>query len=143
MPDYLKYWKVVRHYIKSKYDLTTADLDMLMFLKSEKYFSKDDFDEFNELLSWDKNRFESLRERGWIEVFRKRHGKKKAIYQLSYKAARVISSVYKKLEGEEISESKSNNPLFLKNIGYMDTVFRNYIKKLNKAIRQQRHLSQK
>jgi hypothetical protein len=143
MPDYLKYWKVVRYYVKSRYGLTTADLDMLMFLKSEKYFSKDDFDEFNELLSWDKNRFESLRERGWIEVFRKRKGNKKAVYQLSYKASRVIVSVYKKLEGEEISESKSANPLFLKNIGYMDTVFRNYIKKLNKAIRQQRHLSQK
>ena len=116
MPDYLKYWKVVRYYIKSKYDLTTADLDMLMFLRSEKYFSKDDFDEFNELLSWDKNRFESLRERGWIEVFRKRNGKRKAIYQLSSKAVRGITSIYKKLEGEEIPESKSNNPLFLKNI---------------------------
>ena len=97
MPDYLKYWKVIRYYAKSKYGLTTADLDMIMFLKSEKYFSKDDFDEFNELLSWDKNRFESLRERDWIEVFRKRSGKKKAIYQLSYKAVRVIGSIYKKL----------------------------------------------
>ena len=143
MPDYLKYWKVIRYYAKSKYGLTTADLDMIMFLKSEKYFSKDDFDEFNELLSWDKNRFESLRERDWIEVFRKRSGKKKAIYQLSYKAVRVIGSIYKKLEGEESPEAKSNNPLFLKNIGYMDKVFRNYIKKLNKSIRQQRHLSQK
>ena len=143
MPDYLKYWKVIRYYAKSKYGLTTADLDMIMFLKSEKYFSKDDFDEFNELLSWDKNRFESLRERDWIEVFRKRSGKKKAIYQSSYKAVRVIGSIYKKLEGEEIPEAKSNNPLFLKNIGYMDKVFRNYIKKLNKSIRQQRHLSQK
>jgi hypothetical protein len=143
MPDYLKYWKVVRYYVKAKYGLSTADLDMLLFLKSEKYFGKDDFDEFNELLSWDKNRFESLRERSWIEVFRKRRGKKKAVYQLSYKAERCIASIYKKLEGEEIPESTSSNPLFLKNLGYMDTVFRNYIKKLNQSIRQQRHHSEK
>ena len=71
MKDYLKYWRVVRYFIKSKYGLTTADLDMLLFLNSEGYFSKDDFYEFNELLSWDKNRFENLRTNGWIEVFRK------------------------------------------------------------------------
>ena len=83
MHNYLKYWRVVRYFIKAKYGLSQADLDVLLFLSSEKYFSKNDFDEFDELLSWDKNRFEDLRTKGWIEVFRKRTGKNKAIYQLS------------------------------------------------------------
>lgn len=143
MVDYLKYWRVVRYYVKRKYNITQAELEMLLFLRSEKYFSKDNFDEFDELLSWNKNRFEKLRKEGWIDSFRKKDGKRRAVYQLSYKAQRMITSVYKKLEGEEIPESKSSNPLFLEGANYTDKVYRNYIKKLNKAIRQQQHLSQK
>ena len=61
MVDYLKYWRVIRHYAKRKYGVTTPELEMLLFLRSEKYFSKDDFDEYNELMSWDKNIFEKMR----------------------------------------------------------------------------------
>ena len=143
MVDYLKYWRVIRYFIKQKYGLTQAELEMLLFLRSEKYFSKDDFDELDELLSWNKNRFEKLRQEGWIEVFRKKEGKRRVVYQLSYKAQRMITTLYKKLEGEEIPESKSSNPLFLKNVSYTDKVYRNFILKLNQSIRQLQHLSQR
>lgn len=139
MKDYLKYWRVVRYFVQAKYKLSTPDLEMLLFLRSEKYFSKDKFDEFDELISWDKHRFERLRQEGWIEVFRKRHGATKALYQLSYKANRMLTSVYKKLEGEEIPETHGVNPLFLKNVSYTDKVYRNFIKEMNSFIRQQRH----
>ena len=39
--DCLKYWRVIRYFIKSKYGLTTGDLDMLLFLYSEEIFSKE------------------------------------------------------------------------------------------------------
>jgi len=142
MLDYLKYWRVVRYFVKRKYGLSQSELEMLLFLRSEKYFSKDDFDEFDELLSWDKNRFEKLRKEGWIESFRKKIGNRRTVYQLSYKCQRMITTIYKKLEGEEIPESKSSNPLFLSGASYSDKVYRNYIKKLNKSIRQQQHPSQ-
>lgn len=35
--DYLKYWKVIRYFIKAKYKISTGELDMLLFLYSEKY----------------------------------------------------------------------------------------------------------
>jgi len=70
--DYLKYWRVVRYFIKAKYGLTQADLDILLFLYSEKYFSKDKFDEFDELISWDEDRFDKLLRDGWLNVFRKK-----------------------------------------------------------------------
>ena len=69
--DYLKYWRVVRYYIKKKYKLTTAELETLLFLKTEGRFSRDDFQKFNEVISWNKDRFEKLRRDGWIVVFRK------------------------------------------------------------------------
>ena len=126
--DYLKYWRVIRQFIKSKYGLTQADLDMLLFLYTEDYFSKDKFQEFNELLSWDVTRFDRLRRDKWIEVFRKHMGKRKALYTLSYKTKRMIDSLYKKLNGEEIPTSPSKNPMFKRNVKYSDKVYRNFMK---------------
>jgi hypothetical protein len=68
--DYLKYWRVIRQYIKARYELSQADLDMLLFLYSEGYFGKDKFREFAQLVSWDVNRFDRLLTQGWIENFR-------------------------------------------------------------------------
>ena len=137
--DYLKYWKVIRYFVQAKYGIRSADLDMLLFLYSEKYFSKTQFKEFNELLSWDVSRFSRLLRDGWISVFRKRQGNKKTLYELSYKGKRMISSVYKKLNGEEIPMSESANPMFAKNVSYSDKVYRNMIIRMNKYIREQRH----
>jgi len=143
--DYLKYWRVVRYFVKAKYKLNQEDLEMLLFLYSEKYFDKGKFQEYNNLLSWNKNRFEKLRQNGWIEVFRKpiRSRGIKGIYALSYKAKRVIQLVYKRLEGKEIATSNSKNPLFKKNVSYSDKVYRNMIIEMNKFIKQQRHLPEK
>ena len=137
--DYLKYWRVIRYFIKAKYNLTQADLDILFFLYSESYFSKDRFDEFDELLSWNVNRFDNLLRDGWIEVFRKRSGKTKGLYQLSYKAVRLISSTYKKLQGEEIPTSQSTNPIYAKNVSYSDKVYKNFITEMNKELKQRKN----
>ena len=139
--DYLKYWRVISYFIKTKYNLKQAELDTLLFLNSESYFSKAKFKEFNELLSWNKRRFDILLRDGWIEVFRKRSGVHKTLYQLSYKSQRLLKSIYDKLEGTEIPDSQ-HNPMFHRNVSYTDKVYRNMIKEMNKTIRQQRHSSQ-
>ena len=114
--DCLKYWRVIRYFVKQKYGLTTADLDMLLFLYSEDIFSKEKFEEFDNLLSWDEDRFDRLLRDGWIEVFRRRRKKFKTLYGLTFKTQRVINSIYKKLSGEEIPTDVSNNPMFAKNV---------------------------
>jgi len=141
MKDYLKYWRIIRQYIKVKYNLTQSELDVLLFLNSEGYFNKDKFAEFDKILSWDEGRFNKLLRDGWIEVFRKRQGKIKGLYTLSYKAKRVVTSVYKKLNGDELPTSPSQNPMFLKNVSYTDKRYREAIIDMNDFIRQQRHLS--
>lgn len=141
--DYLKYWRVIRQFIKVKHGLTQSDLDILLFLKSEEYFSKDKFKEFDDLISWERNRFERLRKEGWIEVFRKKTGKRKALYQISTKGKRVTTSIYKYLNGKEIPTSNDGNPMFLRNVSYTDKVYRNFIIKMNAFIKQQRHQTQK
>ena len=51
---------------------------------------------------------------------------------LSYKSQRVITSIYKKLNGEEIPTSQSTNPMFAKNVSYTDKVYRNMVLEMNK-----------
>jgi len=141
--DYLKYWKVIRYFVKAKYKINSADLDMMLFLYSEKYFGKHQFNEFDDLLSWDVNRFSRLLRDGWIGVFRKREGNKKTLYEVSYKGKRMISSIYNKLNGEEIPMDRTTNPMFARNVSYSDKVYRNFITDMNKYIREQRqHPSQ-
>jgi hypothetical protein len=111
---------------------------MLLFLYSEKYFGKDKFQEFNEILSWDIKRFDRLLADGWIQNFRERRVGQKGLYALSYKANRMIGSIYKKLNGDEIPMTMDNNPMFKKNVDYSDKVYRNLIKTMNAEIRKNR-----
>ena len=141
--DYLKYWRVVRQFIKVKHKLSQADLDILLFLKSEQYFSKKKFKDFDELISWNVHRFDNLLRDDWIVVFRKNHGKYNTLYSLSQKAKRVTTSIYKYLNGKEIPTSNDGNPMFLRNVSYTDKVYRNFIKEMNAFTRQQRHQTQK
>ena len=80
---------------------------MFYYFFMMKNIFKRKFEEFNNLLSWNVNRFDKLLRDNWIEVFRKRQGKNKTLYSLSYKSQRVITSIYKKLNGEEIPTSQS------------------------------------
>ena len=137
--DYLKYWRVIRQWAKVKYEVNQQDLDMILFLYSEKYFDKDKFAEFNTLMAWNKNKFRDLVQRGWIEVFRKRTSYRKEVYKLTRKANAMVTSLYNKLNGEEIPTSNSYNRMFLKNVSYTDKVYRNMIIEMNKTIKQQRH----
>ena len=138
--DYLKYWKVIRHFFKAKYAVTQSDLDMLLFLYSEDYFSKDTFAEYANVLSWDSDRFNRLLRDGWIQSFRKNTGRKKALYKISDKTKNMISSMYDILNGDEIPTTIYANPMFKRNVKYTDKVYRNMIIEMNKFTRQRRHL---
>ena len=133
--NYLKYWRVVRRWVYIKHGIGFADLEMLLFLASEGYFSRDDFDEFNELFTWKKGRFEDLRKRGHIVKWRNQTRNQKALYAISRSTAGIIKAVYKKLDGSEII-SENHNRMFKADPTYMDKVYRNYIKKLNQELRQ-------
>ena len=139
--DYLKYWRTIRYWIKAKYRLTTPDIEMLLFLYSENMFTKTKFKRFEQIMSWDVNRFDKLLRDDWIHVWRKRKGKEATLYELTYKSKRIVTLIYKKLNGEEIAETAHSNPLFRNDASYMDKVYRQSIVEMNKFIKQQRHLA--
>ena len=135
--DFLKYWRVVRYWAKSRYGLTTPDLEMLLFPYSEQIFNKKKFRDYEEIMAWDIGRFNSLLKNKWIHVWRKRSGNKTTLYELTYKGKKAINTIYKKLNGEELSEIPSASPMFRNDASYMDKVYRNMIIKMNKEIRGQ------
>ena len=138
--DYLKYWKIVRDYYKIKYKLSQPELDTLIYLYSESYFSSEDFSRFDNLFGWDIKRFHKMKADGWIVLFRRRSGKYKAIYQLSVRANRLVCDIYKALNGEaEISTKRQTNPLMRANLPSKHKQYLSYIEDMNSAIRQQRH----
>ena len=104
---------------------------MLLFLYTEQYFGKDKFREFSEVISWDRQRFDRMLRDGWIENFREKLNHRKGIYTLSFKAKKMIASIYAKLDGEEIPMTACNNPMFKKKVKYSDKVYRNMIKSMN------------
>jgi len=150
--DFLKYWRVIRYYVKAKYGLTTPDLEMLLFLYSERYFKRAKFYEYSTIMSWDKLRFDRLRTQEWIVVFRKpnRRAGEGAVYCLSHKAKGVIKSIYQKLlANDEISLDIKRNPMaktIPKHEGnfaertYANRAYRAMIKKMNAEYREMRGL---
>lgn len=133
--NFLKYWRVVRYYIKRKYEISLMELDMLLFLYDLPYFKKEDFNYYGNTLSWDKHRFYEMKSKGLINEWRpggEKLGRSK-MFVLSHKAKTICSLTYKKLMQEEpISEDPRSNPLF-KSENYNDKIYRKVIEGMNKS----------
>ena len=130
--DFLKYWRIVRYYITRQYNISYPELELLLYLYDEGVFTKTDFKEFEECMSWKKGRFEELMERGLIRKWRDRRKAGHAhLYELTQQAKLICNHTYKKLTKEEnISEDKYRNEVFRSN-NYMDKIYRRLIKKMN------------
>ena len=133
--NFLKYYRVVRYYIKKKYEITLMELDMILYLYDMPFFRKEDFNYYGNTMSWDKKRFYEMIKKGLIKEWRpgKEQYAKAKMYELSHKAKSICSLTYKKLLQEEtISENAVSNPIFKKET-YMDKIYKNVIEKMNRS----------
>jgi len=124
----LKYYRLVRKWACKTHGLTDADLELLIYFDCLRRFTRNDYINGTYLMSWDKHRWEKLRSKGWIDVWRQRNRttQKYTIYTTSFKTKQLITRIYKILLGQEdIPITESN--VFYKNKSYTDKVF-------NKAI---------
>lgn len=137
--DFMKYWRAIRYWACRKYEVTPGELDLLFFLYSEMYFDEAKFEEFNNLLPWNRNRLREMIERGWIHIWRQKAHHQRAMYELTQKGRTAITTVYKKLNRQEISEQRTTNPMWYTNVSYADKVYRNFIKKMNISLRQEQY----
>ena len=124
-----------------KYDLTESLLEALIQLDDE-YFSKKRFREVTLSMSWDKNRFDSLIEDGWIEQWRERKGKKAALFKPTGKAHRLVRRIYKILVGkEDLPMSKKRNPYEKEdqNLGYAERLMKKAIRLMDEERKQNKY----
>ncbi len=136
--NYLKYWRIVRYFINAKYGISQPDLEMLIFLYDEPYFTKAKFKEFNKVFSWDKDRFERLRRNGWIEKVSVQSKSRLGVYNLTYQAKRIVAYAYALLHGKEFPEGPDKNPVFKRNCSFNDKMYRSVMMEINSIQRQHR-----
>ena len=123
-----KHYRLVRKRACKTYGLKDADLELLIYFDCIGRFTRNDYINGVYTMSWDKARWERLRNEGWIDVWRHRNRTtiKYSIFQTSFKCKRMITRIYNILLGyEDIPTSEQN--VFYKNKTYTDKVF-------NKAI---------
>ena len=133
--DYLKFWRVVRYWAIKKYNLKSKDdLDMMLFLRGERFFSRKDFESYKKIFPFENHRFERLYREGWIVKVRTegKSDNRNAMYELSMKAKRMVKSIYNKLNNREhISENPKYNRLFRADALPYEKKYASVIKKMN------------
>ena len=119
-----KYYRLVRKWACKTYELTDADLELLISLDCIGRFTRKEFQDGEYIMSWDKARWDRLRQKGWIEVWRHRNRTtiKYTVYKTSFKCSQLISRMYRILLGEEDIPTGERN-VFYKNKTYTDKVF--------------------
>ena len=119
-----KYYRLVRKWACKTYGLTDADLELLISLDCIGRFTRKEFQDGEYIMSWDKARWDRLRQGGWIEPWRHRNRTtiKYTIYKTSFKCSQLISRIYRILLSEEDIPTGERN-VFYKNKTYTDKVF--------------------
>ena len=136
--NYLKYWRVVRYFINAKYGISQPDLEMLIFLYDEPYFTRAKFKEFDKVFSWDNDRFDRLVRNGCVEKVSVESKSRLGVYNLTYKAKRIITYAYSLLHGKEFPTMPDNNPVFKRNVSFTDKMYRQVMMQINEVQRQHR-----
>ena len=123
-----KYYRLVRNWACKTYDIKNADLELLIYLDCKGRFNRKDFMDGVYTYSWDKQRWDRLRQGGWIETWRHRNRTTimYSIFKTSFKCSQMISRIYRILLGEEDLPT-SERSVFFNNKSYTDKVY-------NKAI---------
>ena len=131
----LKYYRLIRKWACKTYDLKDADLELLIYLDCKNRFTRNEFIDGSYTMSWDKNRWERLRQDGWIEVWRHRNRTtiKYSIYKTSFKCSQLISRIYRIMLGQEDLPT-SERSVFYENVSYTDKVYNKAIDDMIKDI---------
>jgi len=119
-----KYYRLVRKWACKTNKLSDGDLELLIYLDCVGRFTRNDFINGAHAYSWDKKRWERLREQGWIDVWRNRNGTtiKYSIFQVSFKTKLLVNRMYKILLGKEDIPHTSSN-VFYRGKTYTDKVY--------------------
>ena len=130
----LKHYRVIRKWVAKNNDISTADLEVLIYLDCVGFFNRADFIDGQYSHSWDSARWSRLMDGGWITIFSKRdrvHAKRNT-YKVSFKGKNLINRIYKIMVGEEDIPTSTRRNSIMKGVTYTDKVLIKSIKDVNK-----------
>jgi len=134
--DYLKWWRVIRRFNCIKHDISSTDLDVVLYLYSESLFTYWDFVEYCQILGWDRKRFRRLIDDGWIHCWRNKKNGEHRLYELTRKGRHMCTYMYKTLNYEScIPETTKNNPVMRKK-KFSEKVLAHSILRFNEEVRK-------
>lgn len=137
--DWLTEWAIVRRWAQVNYGIRLTDLEMLLFLHGNRLFTKTDFDEYKNFMTWDSQRFNRLLKDGWISEWRQKTYNQGQMYEVSFKAKKMITSIYKKLDGREpIPTSSRRNKAFRDNAPFHQKTLAIAIVDFNRRIKERK-----
>jgi hypothetical protein len=99
--DYMKYFRVIRMWVKKNYNLNIYNFECLLFLYSEHIFSRKTFEKYYGTTGFEQSTLDLMIKQGWIVEFRKAYKTTAPLYELSAKAKMLIGRVYRFLNFEE------------------------------------------
>lgn len=130
----IKHYRIIRQWAAKNNNLTSADIELLIYLDCIDIFSKIDFKMGAYSYSWDNRRWNRLLQEDWIKVWRQRNHttQKYNLYKMSFKGKQLINRIYRIMLGEEdIPTSERRNVIMLGRT-YTDTVLKTSINNVNK-----------
>ena len=130
----VKHYRIIRQWAAKNNNLTSADIELLIYLYCIDIFSKIDFKMGAYSYSWDNRRWNRLLQEDWIKVWRQRNHttQKYNLYKMSFKGKQLINRIYRIMLGEEdIPTSERRNVIMLGRT-YTDTVLKTSINNVNK-----------
>ena len=130
----LKHYRIIRKWACKNNGLTDAELELLIYLDSIEYFTKKDFIKGTYSYSWNNRRWNKLKNKDWIVVWRNRNRttQKYNIYKVSFKLKQLINKIYKIMLGEEDIPTSIRRNNIIKCKSYTDKVLTKAIYNVNK-----------
>ncbi len=128
---------IVIRWAQKAYNLKRADIELLTYLYSKKYFTTQQFKDGVYFYSWDKNRFIKLNKDGWFKKVYEgnRRAGEHDKYALSKESELMVRRIDRILKREElIPESPLRNPI-MKGNSYSDKVLAKAIIRFNNETR--------
>lgn len=102
---FLKYFRLVRAWIRIVHGWSLMDFEILCYLHSFVIFSDDQIDEAKETMTFNPQKRKELLDRGLIIIYRKKSPGNKALYELSEQSRILMDKVYKRVLGMEPVEN--------------------------------------
>ena len=129
----LKHYRLIRKWACRNYNLTDADLELLVYFDCMDFFTKQDYKVGTYAYSWDNKRWNNLLKEGWIVVWRNRNHttQKYNIYKVSFKCKQLISKMYRIMLGKEDLPTSKHRNVIMKGKTYIDTVMITAIENVN------------